>query len=254
MIMSGPEAHGPISLAALPVAGTLLGVGLDALLEILGLARPILLRELALRGGFGAVGEAFALVEAVIGLGRRELTIVCNNAGSGLIGVAALLKAGCARKLICSYPRSSDPQVIDALYAARQIEIELVPQGTLSERMRAAGAGIGGFFTPTGAATKLAEGKETRMLGDKLQVFETALPGDFALIKAHRGDRWGNLVYRKAARNFNPVMAMAGKITVAQVDEIVELGTLDPEAIVTPGIFVDRVMALRDAPDGRSSK
>jgi 3-oxoadipate CoA-transferase alpha subunit len=205
-------------------------------------------------GGFGSIGEAFALIEAVIDLGRRELTVVCNNAGSGLTGVAALLKAGRARKLMCSYPRSTDPQVIDELYREKKIEIELVPQGTLSERMRAAGAGIGGFFTRTGADTTLAEGKELREIDGKLYVFEKPLPGDFALIKAHRGDRWGNLVYRKAARNFNPVMAMAGKITVAQVDEIVELGTLDPEAIVTPGIFVDRVMVLRDAPDGRSSR
>jgi len=181
-------------------------------------------------GGFGAVGEAFALIEAVIGLGVRDLTVVCNNAGR-------------ARKLICSYPRSSDPQVIDELYARRAIEIELVPQGTLSERMRAAGAGIGGFFTRAGADTNLAEGKEKREIDGKLYVYEKPLPGDFALIKAHRADRWGNLVYRKSARNFNPVMAMAGKTTVAQVDEIVELGALDPETIVTPSIFVDRVVA-----------
>ncbi|HEX4194757.1 MAG TPA: 3-oxoacid CoA-transferase subunit A, partial [Stellaceae bacterium] len=191
---------------------------------------------------FGAVGEAFALVEAVIALGVHDLTVVCNNAGSGLVGVAALLKSGKARKLICSYPRSSDPQVIDDLYARNAIEIELVPQGTLSERMRAAGAGIGGFFTRTGADTKLAEGKELREIDGKLYVFEKPLPGDFALIKAHRADRWGNLVYRKSARNFNPVMAMAGKTTVAQVDEIAELGTLDPDTIMTPSIFVDRVV------------
>jgi 3-oxoadipate CoA-transferase alpha subunit len=178
----------------------------------------------------------------VIGLGVRDLTVVCNNAGSGLVGVAALLKAGRARKLICSYPRSSDPQVIDDLYARRAIEIELVPQGTLSERMRAAGAGIGGFFTRAGADTELTEGKEKREIDGKLYVYEKPLAGDFALIKAHRADRWGNLVYRKSARNFNPVMAMAGKTTVAQVDEIVELGALDPEAIVTPSIFVDRVV------------
>jgi len=193
-------------------------------------------------GGFGSIGEAFALIEAVIELGPRELTVVCNNAGSGLTGVAALLKAGRARKLICSYPRSTDPQVIDELYREKKIEIELVPQGTLSERMRAAAAGIGGFFTRTGADTKLADGKEVREIDGKLHVFEKPLPGDFALIKAHRGDRWGNLVYRKAARNLNPVMAMAGKITVAEVDAFVELGTLDPEAIVTPGIFVNRIM------------
>ena len=193
-------------------------------------------------GGFGAVGEPHALIEAVIELGARDLTIVCNNAGSGLVGVAALLKAGRARKLICSYPRSSDPQVIDELYAAHKIEIELVPQGTMSERMRAAGAGLGGFFTRVGADTKLAEGKEAREIDGQRYVFERPLPGDFALIKAHRADRWGNLVYRKSARNFNPVMAMAGKITVAQVSETVELGALDPEAIATPGIFVDRVV------------
>ena len=195
-------------------------------------------------GGFGAVGEPHALIEAVIELGVRDLTIVCNNAGSGLVGVAALLKAGRARKLICSYPRSSDPQVIDELYAAKKIEIEIVPQGSLSERMRAAGAGIGGFFTRAGAETLLAEGKETRAIDGEVYVFEKPLPGDFALIRAHRADRWGNLVYRKSARNFNPVMAMAGKITVAQVSEIVELGTLDPEAVATQGIFVDRVLVV----------
>jgi 3-oxoadipate CoA-transferase alpha subunit len=193
-------------------------------------------------GGFGSVGEPFALIEAVE-LGARDLTIVCNNAGSGLVGVAALLKAGRARKLICSYPRSTDPQVIDALYPTARLELEIVPQGTLSERMRAAGAGLGGFFTRVGAETKLAEGKETRMIGGALHVLEQPLPGDFALIKAHRADRWGNLVYRKAARNFNPVMAMAGKITVAQVSEMAALGELDPEAVATPGIFVDRVIA-----------
>lgn len=194
-------------------------------------------------GGFGSVGEPFALIEAVIAQGARDLTVVCNNAGSGVVGVAALLKAGRARKLICSYPRSTDPQVIDALYAESKIELEIVPQGTLSERMRAAGAGLGGFFTRVGAETKLAAGKETRIIDGALHVFERPLQGDFALIKAHRADRWGNLRYRKAARNFNPVMAMAGKVTVAQVDELVELGALDAEAIVTPGIFVDRVVA-----------
>lgn len=193
-------------------------------------------------GGFGSVGEPFALIEAVIELRLRDLIVVSNNGGSGLVGVAALLKSGCVRKLICSYPRSSDPQVIDALYRDRRIEIEIVPQGTLSERMRAAGAGIGGFFTRTGAETKLASGKETRMIDGQLHVLEAPLKGDFALIKAHRADRWGNLVYRKSARNFNPVMAAAAAITVAQVSEMAELGALDPEAIATPGIFVDRVV------------
>jgi len=192
--------------------------------------------------GFGAVGEPVALIEAIIETAVRDLVVVCNNAGSGLTGVAALLKAGRARKLICSYPRSTDPQVIDALYAEKKIELEIVPQGTLSERMRAAGAGIGGFFTRTGAETELARGKELREIDGQLHVFEKPLAGDFALLKAHRADRWGNLVYRKSARNFNPVMAMAGKVTVAQVSEIAELGALDPEAIATPGIFVDRVV------------
>ena len=192
--------------------------------------------------GFGAVGEPVALIEAIIETAVRDLVVVCNNAGSGLTGVAALLKAGRARKLICSYPRSTDPQVIDAVYAEKKIELEIVPQGTLSERMRAAGAGIGGFFTRTGAETELARGKELREIDGQLHVFEKPLAGDFALLKAHRADRWGNLVYRKSARNFNPVMAMAGKVTVAQVSEIAELGALDPEAIATPGIFVDRVV------------
>ncbi len=200
--------------------------------------------DTVLCGGFGSIGEAFELIEAIIGLDVRDLTVVCNNAGSGLVGVAALLKAGRARKLICSYPRSTDPQVIDELYARRALELEIVPQGTLSERMRAAGAGIGGFFTRAGADTDLAQGKETRTINGALHVLEQPLPGDFALIRAHRADRWGNLVYRKAARNFNPVMAMAGKVTVAQVSEIVELGSLDPEAIATPGIFVDRVVVV----------
>jgi 3-oxoadipate CoA-transferase, alpha subunit len=200
--------------------------------------------DTVLCGGFGAVGEPLALIEAIIEFGARGLTLVCNNAGTGLEGIAALLKAGCARKIICSYPRSSDPQVIDALYPLKKIELEIVPQGTLSERMRAAGAGIGGFFTRVGAETRLAAGKETREIDGQLYVFEKPLPGDFALIKAHRADRWGNLTYRKSARNFNPVMAMAGKITVAQVSEIAELGGLDPEAIATPGIFVDRVLVL----------
>ena len=200
--------------------------------------------DTVLCGGFGAVGEPLALIEAIIEFGARDLTLVCNNAGTGLAGIAALLKAGCARKLICSYPRSSDPQVIDELYPAKKIELEIVPQGTLSERMRAAGAGIGGFFTRVGAETLLAESKETRAIDGQLYVFEQPLPGDFALIRAQRADRWGNLVYRKSARNFNPVMAMAGKITVAQVSEVVELGTLDPEAIATPGIFVDRVVVV----------
>jgi 3-oxoadipate CoA-transferase, alpha subunit len=193
-------------------------------------------------GGFGSVGEAFGLIEAVVALDVRHLTVVCNNGGSGLVGVAALLKAGKARKLIASYPRSSDPQVIDDLYARRAIEIELVPQGTLSERMRAAGAGIGGFFTRAGADTQLADGKELREIDGKLYVYEKPLPGDFALIKAHRADRWGNLVYRKSARNFNPVMAMAATLTIAMTRNVAALGEIAPEEVVTPGIFVHRAL------------
>lgn len=193
-------------------------------------------------GGFGSVGEPFALIEAVIAQGARDLTVVCNNAGSGVVGVAALLKAGRARKLICSYPRSTDPQVIDALYAESKIELEIVPQGTLSERMRAAGAGLGGFFTRVGAETKLAAGKETRIIDGREYVFEKPLPADFAMLRAHRADRLGNLQFRKAMRNFNVAMAMAGKVTLAEVDELVPVGGIDPEDVHVPGIFVDRVV------------
>jgi 3-oxoadipate CoA-transferase alpha subunit len=172
----------------------------------------------------------------------RELTIVNNNAGNGDTGLAALLKAKRVRKVIWSLPRQVDSHHFDALYRAGEIELELTPQGNLAERIRAAGAGIGGFFSPTGYGTLLAEGKETRVIDGRNYVFETPIHADFALIKALRGDRWGNLVYRKTARNFGPVMAMAAKCTIAQVVEVVELGELDPEAIVTPGIFVQRVV------------
>lgn len=193
-------------------------------------------------GGFGNAGMPSALIDALLEQGARGLTIVNNNAGNGETGLAALLKAKRVRKIICSFPRQVDSQVFDALYRAGEIELELTPQGNLAERIRAAGAGIGGFFSPTGYGTLLAEGKETRVIDGRNYVFETPIHADFALIKALRGDRWGNLVYRKTARNFGPIMAMAAKCTIAQVVEVVDLGELDPEAIVTPGIFVQRVV------------
>jgi 3-oxoadipate CoA-transferase alpha subunit len=193
-------------------------------------------------GGFGNAGMPSILIDALIAQGARELTIVNNNAGNGETGLAALLKAGRVRKIVCSFPRQADSQVFDALYRAGKVELELTPQGNLAERIRAAGAGIGGFFTPTGYGTQLAEGKETRLIDGRQYVFETPIHADFALIKAHMGDRWGNLVYRKSARNFGPIMATAAKVTIAQVSEVVALGELDPEAIVTPGIFVQHVV------------
>ena len=193
-------------------------------------------------GGFGNAGMPSALIDALIAQGARELTIVNNNAGNGDTGLAALLKAKRVRKMICSFPRQADSQHFDALYRAGEIELELTPQGNLAERIRAAGAGIGGFFTPTGYGTLLAEGKETRLIDGRHYVLESPIHADFALIKALHGDRWGNLVYRKTARNFGPIMAMAAKTTIAQVRQVVALGELDPEAIVTPGIFVQRVV------------
>lgn len=193
-------------------------------------------------GGFGTAGQPAELIEALIARGARELTIVNNNAGNGDTGLAALLKARRVRKIICSFPRQADSQIFDALYRAGEIELELTPQGNLAERIRAAGAGIGGFFTPTGYGTRLAEGKETRVINGKNYVFETPIHADFALIKGHIGDRWGNLTFRKTARNFGPIMAMAARCTIAQVSEVVELGQIDPENIVTPGIFVQRVV------------
>jgi 3-oxoadipate CoA-transferase alpha subunit len=193
-------------------------------------------------GGFGNAGMPAQLIDALIAQGARDLTIVNNNAGNGDTGLAALLAAKRVRKIICSFPRQVDSHHFDALYRAGEIELELTPQGNLAERIRAAGAGIGGFFTPTGYGTLLAEGKETRLIDGRHYVFEKPIHADFALIKAHRGDRWGNLVYRKTARNFGPIMAMAAKVAIAQVAEIVELGELDPENIVTPGIFVQRVV------------
>jgi 3-oxoadipate CoA-transferase alpha subunit len=193
-------------------------------------------------GGFGNAGMPAALIDALIAQGARDLTIVNNNAGNGETGLAALLKAKRVRKIICSFPRQADSHHFDALYRAGEIELELTPQGNLAERIRAAGAGIGGFFTPTGYGTLLAEGKETRLIDGRHYVLESPIHADFALIKALRGDRWGNLVYRKTARNFGPIMAMAAKTAIAQVVDIVPLGELDPEVIVTPGIFVQRVV------------
>jgi 3-oxoadipate CoA-transferase alpha subunit len=195
-------------------------------------------------GGFGTAGIPNELIQGLIEQGAKDLTVVNNNAGNGDTGLAALLHAGRVRKIICSFPRQADSHVFDALYRSGKLELELVPQGNLAERLRAAGAGIGGFFSPTGFGTELARGKETRKINGRHYVLEMPIHGDVALIKAERGDRWGNLVYRKAARNFGPVMAMAAKHTVATVHEIAELGEMDPEHIVTPGIFVHQVVKI----------
>jgi len=199
-------------------------------------------------GGFGTAGMPSELIDALVAQGARGLTIVSNNAGNGEKGLAALLKAGQVRKIICSFPRQVDSWVFDGLFRAGEIELELVPQGNLAERIRAAGAGIGAFYTPTGYGTPLAEGKETRKIDGRDYVLEYPIHADFALIRALRGDRWGNLVYRKTARNFGPIMASAARCTIAQVREIVNLGDLDPESVVTPGIFVQRVVELPAAP------
>ncbi len=195
-------------------------------------------------GGFGTAGLPNELIDALIAQGATGLTIVNNNAGNGDTGLAALIGAGRVRKIICSFPRQADSHHFDREYRAGRIELELVPQGNLAERIRAAGAGIGGFFTPTGYGTELAKGKETRELDGRMQVFESPIHADVAFVKAERGDRWGNLTYRMTARNFGPVMAMAAKTTIATVHEIVPLGALDPEAIVTPGIFVQRLVQI----------
>ena len=209
-------------------------------------------------GGFGTAGMPFALIDALIAQGASDLTIVSNNAGNGETGLAALLKAGRVRKVVCSFPRQTDSWVFDGLYRAGKIELELVPQGNLAERIRAAGAGIGAFYCPTGYGTLLAAERETRRINGRDYVLEYPIHADVALIKAHKGDRWGNLVYRKTARNFGPVMAMAAKLAIAEVSEVVEVGALDPETIVTPGIFVQRIVrsdaAARDAERHRRSK
>ncbi len=193
-------------------------------------------------GGFGMAGMPVELIDALIRQGAGDLTIVSNNAGNGDTGLAALLAAGRVRKVVCSFPRQSDSHVFDGLYRAGEIELEVVPQGNLAERMRAAGAGIGAFYSPTGVGTLLAEGKETREIDGRTYVLEHPIRGDLALVKAHVADRMGNLVYRKTARNFGPVMATAARTVVVQVDRVVETGELDPETVVTPSIYVDRVV------------
>ena len=205
-------------------------------------------------GGFATSGVPLALIDALLAQGARELTIVSNHAGSGDTGLAALIAAGRVRKIICSFPRHKTSHAFDRLWQAGRIELERVPQGTLAERIRAGGAGIEAFYTPTAYGTELAKGKETRVVGGRTCVLEHALRADCALVRADRGDRWGNLVYRKAGRNFGPVMATAARLTIAQVREIVPLGALDPESIVTPGVFVARVVQVvgGDA-DARSS-
>ena len=195
-------------------------------------------------GGFGMAGMPVALIDALIRQGARDLTVVSNNAGNGDTGLAALLAEGRVRKVICSFPRQADSWVFDGLYRAGQVELEVVPQGTLAERMRAAGAGIGAFYSPTGVGTPLAEGKEVREIDGRTYVLELPLRGDVALVGAYRADAMGNLVYRKTARNFGPVMATAATTVVAQVREVVEVGALDPEAVVTPSIYVDRVVTV----------
>ncbi|MGC3987768.1 MAG: 3-oxoacid CoA-transferase subunit A [Pseudorhodoferax sp.] len=195
-------------------------------------------------GGFGTAGIPAELIDGLIAQGARDLTVVNNNAGNGDTGLAALLATGRVRKIICSFPRQVDSHVFDGLYRSGRIELEIVPQGNLAERMRAAGAGIGAFFCPTAYGTELAKGKETREIDGKQYVLEYPIQGDVALVKAERGDRWGNLTYRMSARNFGPVMAMAARRTIASVHEVVELGQLDPEAIVTPGIFVSKIVKI----------
>jgi 3-oxoadipate CoA-transferase alpha subunit len=197
-------------------------------------------------GGFGLAGQPIALIDGLLEQGATDLTIVSNNAGNGDTGIAALLAAGRVRKVVCSFPRQVDSWVFDGLYREGKVELEVVPQGNLAERIRAGGAGIGGFFTPTGVGTLLAEGKETRVIDGREYVLESPITGDVALIGAYLGDRLGNLVYRKTSRNFNPVMATAASLTVAQVDRVVEVGELDPEAIVTPALYTDRIVAVGD--------
>ena len=199
-------------------------------------------------GGFGRAGQPRELIDALIARGARDLTVVNNNAGNGDTGLAALLATGSVRKIICSFPRQTDSHVFDELYRAGRIELELVPQGNLAERIRAAGAGIGAFYTPTGFGTQLAEGRETRRIDGRDYVLEYPIRADVALLSAYRADRWGNLVYRETARNFGPIMATAATTTIVQVDEVVPLGSLDPEAVVTPGIYVDRVVELGERP------
>ena len=203
---------------------------------------------IVLIGGFGGAGQPHELIDALIAQGARDLTIVSNNAGSGTTGIAALLQNGQVSKVICSFPRQADSFVFDGLYRAGKLELELVPQGTLAERIRAGGAGVGGFYTRTAVGTPLAESKEVRQIDGVDYVFELPIKADVALIKAQVADRWGNLTYRKTARNFGPIMATAARLTVAQVSEIVELGQIDPELVVTPSVYVNRVVRVTGAP------
>lgn len=205
--------------------------------------------DTVLIGGFGSAGQPVVLIDALRRTGVTELTVVNNNAGNGDFGLAALLATGRVRKMICSFPRQKDSWVFDELYRTGRIELEVVPQGNLAERIRAAGAGIGAFYTPTGAGTVLAQGREERVINGRVHILEFPLPGDLALVAAHVADRMGNLVYRKTARNFGPVMATAGRLTAVQVSRIAEPGELDPEAVVTPGIFVDRIVATGRDPN-----
>jgi 3-oxoadipate CoA-transferase alpha subunit len=213
-------------------------VALDAAMSGVGDGSTVLV------GGFGNSGEPIELLEALRRHGAKDLVIVANNGGTGRSGLAGLLEAGLVRKLICSYPRTSDPVVVQRLYRDGLIDIELVPQGTLAERIRAAGAGIGAFYTPAGAGTRLAEGREERVIGGRRHVLELALHADVALVKADRADRWGNLVYHRAARNFNPVMATAAALTIAQVRDVIPVGGFDPEEVVTPSVYVDRIVQV----------
>jgi len=199
-------------------------------------------------GGFGLAGHPIALIEGLLDQGARDLTIVSNNAGNGDAGLAALLAAGRVRKVVCSFPRQADSWHFDRLYRAGEVELELVPQGNLAERLRAAGAGIGAFYTPTGAGTELATGKETRTIDGREHLLEFPIRGDVALVGAWKGDRWGNLLYRETSRNFNPLMAAAATTAIAQVDRVVALGELDPEAIGSPGLYIDRVVEVAERP------
>jgi 3-oxoadipate CoA-transferase, alpha subunit len=198
--------------------------------------------SVVLIGGFGSIGQPNALIEGLIEQGAKDLTVVANNSGVGYVGLAALLNTGRVRKIVCSFPRTADPVVFERLWREGKIELECVPQGTMAERMRAAGAGIPAFYTPTAVGTKLAAGKEEREIHGRKYILEEALYGDVALVEAWEADRWGNLTYRSSARNFNPVMATAAQLTIVQSQHIVELGALDPEKIATAGIFVDRVL------------
>ena len=194
--------------------------------------------------GFGGAGLPILLLDALLEQGAKNLTLISNNAGASGVGIAKLVSAGRVKKMVCSFPRQPESGAFDDLYRAGKIELELVPQGTLAERIRAGGAGIGGFYTPTGFGTELAKGKDTREIDGVNYIFEKAIKADYALIKADKGDRWGNLTYHGTARNFGPVMATAARCTIAQVREVVELGALDPENIVTPGIFVKRIVQM----------